>query len=66
MQLEPAQLFNPYTLATVLVLLVGETITGTDNYMYLLEMLACLTQCPDAVAALPAGLREFFQQQVKM
>jgi hypothetical protein len=42
--LNPEQLFSPYILATILVLLVGETITGADNYIYLLEMLNCLAQ----------------------
>ncbi|KAM0417354.1 hypothetical protein ACHAPT_012670 [Fusarium lateritium] len=66
LQLTPEQLFNPYTLATILVLLVGETITGADNYTYLLEMLNCLAQSPESIAALPRSLREFFLQQIKM
>ncbi|KAF5020738.1 hypothetical protein F66182_7240 [Fusarium sp. NRRL 66182] len=66
LQLSPEQLFNPYTLATILVLLVGETITGADNYTYLLEMLNCLTQYPDWIDMLPSSLRDFFLQQVKM
>lgn len=66
LQLDPGQLFNPFTLATILVLLVGETITGTSNYTYLLEMLGCLTQSPDFMASLPDGLRQFFQEQIKM
>ncbi|KAF4345619.1 transcription factor [Fusarium beomiforme] len=66
LQLSPEQLFNPYTLATILVLLVGETITGADNYTYLLEMLNCLTQYPDWLSKLPPNLREFFLQQIKM
>lgn len=65
-KLTPEQLFNPYTLATILVLLVGETITGADNYTYLLEMLNCLAQSPESIAALPQSLREFFLQQIKM
>ncbi|CAM1500404.1 Fc.00g095660.m01.CDS01 [Cosmosporella sp. VM-42] len=66
LQLAPAELFNPYTLATILVLLVGETITGGSNYVYLLEMLSCIIQSPDCIPALPAYLGEFFLQQVKM
>ncbi|RSM13564.1 hypothetical protein CDV31_005734 [Fusarium ambrosium] len=66
LKLTPEQLFNPYTLATILVLLVGETITGADNYTYLLEMLNCLAQSPESIAALPQSLREFFLQQIKM
>ncbi|KAM5361826.1 hypothetical protein ACJZ2D_012856 [Fusarium nematophilum] len=66
LQLRPEQLFNPYTLATILVLLVGETITGADNYAYLLEMLNCLARSPESIAMLPASLKDFFLQQVKM
>ncbi|KAJ4319312.1 hypothetical protein N0V84_006396 [Fusarium piperis] len=66
LKLRPEQLFNPYTLATILVLLVGETITGADNYTYLLEMLNCLAQSPESIAALPRSLRDFFLQQIKM
>ncbi|KAM5349130.1 hypothetical protein ACJ41O_008953 [Fusarium nematophilum] len=64
LQLRPEQLFNPYTLATILVLLVGETITGADNYAYLLEMLNCLARSPESIAMLPASLKDFFLQQV--
>lgn len=66
LQLEPHQLFNPYTLATILVLLVGDTITGASNYRYLLEMLACLMRLPESVYMLPGSVRAFFMQQVKM
>ncbi|KAL4730905.1 hypothetical protein ACLX1H_002947 [Fusarium chlamydosporum] len=66
LQLSPEQLFNPYILATILVLLVGETITGADNYTYLLEMLNCLTSYPDWITMLPPSLKEFFLQQIKM
>ncbi|RGP67934.1 transcription factor [Fusarium sporotrichioides] len=66
LQLSPEQLFNPYILATILVLLVGETITGADNYSYLLEMLNCLTSYPDWITMLPPSLKEFFLQQIKM
>ncbi|KAI1022743.1 hypothetical protein LB503_000118 [Fusarium chuoi] len=66
LQLSPEQLFNPYILATILVLLVGETITGADNYTYLLEMLNCLTQYPDWISMLPPSLKDFFLQQIKM
>nr|RBQ92552.1 hypothetical protein FVER53263_00222 [Fusarium verticillioides] len=66
LQLSPEQLFNPYILATILVLLVGETITGADNYTYLLEMLNCLTQYPDWISMLPPSLKDFFFQQIKM
>lgn len=66
LELRPDQLFTPYTWATIMVLLVGETITAADNYIYLLEMLTCLRQSPEAISALPPALRGFFVQQVKM
>ncbi|KAI5465057.1 hypothetical protein BGZ63DRAFT_412466 [Mariannaea sp. PMI_226] len=61
----PGEVFNQYTLATLLVLLVGETITGADNYGYLLEMLECFRQALGSIV-LPPGLQKFFQQQIKM
>ncbi|KAK1470962.1 hypothetical protein CABS01_16036 [Colletotrichum abscissum] len=66
LHLPPERIFTPYTWATIMVLLVGETITGADNYLHLLEALTCLRQSPEAVDALPSALRNFFCQQVKM
>lgn len=63
--LRPGEVFNRFTLATVLVLLVGETITGADNYGYLLEMLECFTQAL-GTSLVPPGLDDFFRQQIKM
>ncbi|RBA11794.1 hypothetical protein FPRO05_14231 [Fusarium proliferatum] len=65
-ELSPERLFNPYTLATILVLLVSETVTGADNYVYLLEMLNCLTQFPDWISKLLPNVRDFFLEQIKM
>jgi hypothetical protein len=64
--LVPADLLSPSNWATIIVLLVGETISGADNYVYLLEMLTCLHQSPGAVESLPVGLRKFILQQTKM
>lgn len=63
--LKPGEVFNHFALATVLVLLVGETITGADNYGYLLEMLECFTKAL-GVGVLPPGLEDFFRQQIRM
>lgn len=40
----PEQVFHVSTWATLNVLLVGETITGSSEYGYLLQSLLCLTQ----------------------
>lgn len=66
LKLEPGKLFNISTWATILILLVGETITGSDNYIYLLEMLMHMTQCTGFEHAVPASVRDFFMQQTKM
>lgn len=66
MLLQPGQVFNHYTLATILVLLVGETITGVDNYVRLLDMLECFMQSPGALSSLPPALQPFFSEQIRM
>ncbi|KAI8940969.1 hypothetical protein NX059_002219 [Plenodomus lindquistii] len=37
------QVFNIYTWATLIVLLVGETVTGSADYSFLVHMLLCLS-----------------------
>jgi hypothetical protein len=37
------QVFNQYTWATLIVLLVGETVTGSTDYGFLIQMLLCLS-----------------------
>ncbi|KAG8170296.1 hypothetical protein KVR01_001041 [Diaporthe batatas] len=37
-----SQVFNEHTWATLLVLLVGETVTGNADYSFLVQMLLCL------------------------
>ncbi|CBY01031.1 similar to C6 zinc finger domain containing protein [Plenodomus lingam JN3] len=37
------QVFNAYTWATLIVLLVGETVTGSADYSFLVHMLLCLS-----------------------
>lgn len=43
-QICPDRVFNVSNWATLIVLLVGETITGTPGYSHLLHTLMCLTQ----------------------
>ncbi|KAK2616995.1 hypothetical protein QQS21_000084 [Conoideocrella luteorostrata] len=42
--LEPNAVFKISTWVTILVLLVGDTITGSNNYVYLLQLLSRLAQ----------------------
>lgn len=44
LQTSPDRVFNISNWATLIVLLVGETITGTPGYSHLLHTLMCLTQ----------------------
>jgi hypothetical protein len=37
------QVFNKFTWATLIVLLVGETVTGSADYSFLVQMLLCLS-----------------------
>lgn len=37
------KVFNKFTWATVIVLLVGETVTGSADYGFLVQMLLCLS-----------------------
>ena len=40
----PEQVFNEFTWATLLVLLVGETVTGSADYSFLVQMLLCFSK----------------------
>ena len=58
--------FNMSTVATVLLLLVGETVTGSDEFSPLYKMLAALAQRNDTFEGATVTSRSFFQQQIKM
>jgi hypothetical protein len=62
----PSNVFNISTVATVLLLLVGETVTGSDEFSPLYMMLAALSQSNDTFGSATATSRDFFQQQIKM
>ncbi|KAM0258011.1 hypothetical protein ACHAQJ_004054 [Trichoderma viride] len=66
LQLEPRRLFSLSTWATILVLLVGETITGANNYVHLLEILSNLAQSSDSVQSLSMTTRGFIREQTRM
>jgi hypothetical protein len=61
-----ANVFNMSTVATVLLLLVGETVTGSDEFSPLYKMLAALAQRVDTFEGATMTSRSFFQQQIKM
>ncbi|KAL7893208.1 hypothetical protein HDV64DRAFT_156077 [Trichoderma sp. TUCIM 5745] len=66
LQLEPKKLFSLSTWATILVLLVGDTITGANNYVHLLEILSNLAKMSDSVESLSRTTREFIREQTRM
>ncbi|KAH7086061.1 hypothetical protein BKA63DRAFT_32045 [Paraphoma chrysanthemicola] len=59
-------ILNTATLATVLVLLVGDTVTGGNDFVHLLHMLRFLLQSARTCEGLTPQVRDFFQQQAKM
>ncbi|KAJ5375253.1 hypothetical protein N7517_007259 [Penicillium concentricum] len=60
----PDRVFNTSTWATLIVLLVGETITGSSEYGHLLRTLMCLVQNADQIA--PSSACRFLSQQTHM
>jgi hypothetical protein len=61
-----ANVFNMSTVATVLLLLVGETVTGSDEFSPLYKMLAALAQSNDTFEGATVTSRGFFRQQINM
>jgi hypothetical protein len=59
------QVFNKYTWATLIVLLVGETVTGSADYGFLVQMLLCLSANSRADGEDSSALR-FLQTQTNM
>lgn len=64
--LEPNNLFNMSTWATILVLLVGDTITGSSNYIYLLQLLSQLARSCSSDKTLSGDTKAFIAEQTKM
>jgi hypothetical protein len=61
----PERIFNKYTWATLIVLLVGETVTGSVDYKYLVQMLICLVLSGPVCGLSGEGVR-FLQTQTNM
>jgi hypothetical protein len=59
------QVFNKFTWATLIVLLVGETVTGSADYGFLVHMLQCLSANSRADGEDSSALR-FLQTQTNM
>ena len=66
LSLQPTQVFNLSAWATVLVLLVGDTITGSNNYLYLLGLLSQLSRSCLKDPSLSEYERGFIIQQTCM
>lgn len=62
-QASPDRIFNQGTWATIIVLLVGETITGSSEYGHLLQTLLCLSQ---NVGHIHSSTTLFLTQQTHM
>lgn len=59
------QVFNKFTWATLIVLLVGETVTGSADYSFLVQMLLCLS-ANSMVEDQKASVTRFLQTQTNM
>ena len=60
------EVFNYSTLTTLLVLLVGETVTGSSEFAYIFNMLVAILEDGRAISDAPSGAREFLIQQSRM
>lgn len=63
---KPDQFFKLSTWVTILVLLVGDTITGSKNYVYLLDLLSQLSDVALSDKSLPESVKQFVAQQTQM
>lgn len=59
------QVFNKFTWATLIVLLVGETVTGSADYSFLIQMLLCLS-ANSRVESQQLPVDRFLQTQTNM
>ncbi|KAJ6787249.1 hypothetical protein PWT90_06827 [Aphanocladium album] len=62
----PDQFFKLSNWVTILVLLVGDTITGSTNYVYLLDLLMQLSQAALSDKSLSDNVKKFIKQQTHM
>ncbi|XWX02400.1 hypothetical protein V2A60_010437 [Cordyceps javanica] len=62
----PDQFFKLSNWVTILVLLVGDTITGSKNYVYLLDLLSQLSRAALSDESVPDAVKAFVKQQTHM
>ncbi|KAM3501263.1 hypothetical protein MY10362_005699 [Beauveria mimosiformis] len=62
----PDQFFNLSNWVIILVLLVGDTITGSKNYVHLLDLLSQLSRAALSDKSLPDNVKQFVKQQTQM
>lgn len=60
-----SQVFNEFTWATLIVLLVGETVTGNADYNFLVQMMLCLAN-NDVIRTKESPLTRFLKAQTHM
>lgn len=60
-----SQVFNEFTWATLIVLLVGETVTGNADYSFLVQMMLCLAN-NDVIRTKESPLTRFLGAQTHM
>ncbi|KAK0389165.1 hypothetical protein NLU13_2740 [Sarocladium strictum] len=64
--LNPSRVFSLSAWAAIVVLLVGDTITGSTNYIMLLEMLKHFVSSAATDSSMPTNAKLFLLQQTKM
>lgn len=64
--IKSSEIFTITNWATVLLLLVGETITGGNDFKYLLDMLVFLASGLETGPDLGMDVRKFVKQQTRM
>ncbi|OAR01206.1 hypothetical protein LLEC1_00164 [Akanthomyces lecanii] len=62
----PDQFLKHSNWVTILVLLVGDTITGSQNYVYLLDLLLQLSRATLSDKSLPDNVKQFVKEQTQM
>ncbi|KAJ4154153.1 hypothetical protein LMH87_010614 [Akanthomyces muscarius] len=62
----PDSFFKHSNWVTILVLLVGDTITGSKNYVYLLDLLLQLSRAALSDKSLPDNIKQFVKEQTQM
>lgn len=62
----PDQVFNQFTWTTLIVLLVGETVTGSADFRFLVQMLMSLATTNSACKNKDSGVVQFLRSQTDL